>query len=78
VHDAARAFAMGAEQVDRALARLQAISDPNAGTVDQEVVDRAHQELIDAYRNFNKVEQKLWRLMTNPTRGESAGEQATE
>ena len=61
IHDAARAFSNGAEQLDQALAKLKAV-DPK--TVAPEQIKKIQDHLRKTFENFSKAEQALWKEFT--------------
>ena len=58
--DAARSFAVGAEQLDQALAKLKA-ADPE--TLGPEQMKRIRVHLEQSFERFNRAEQTLWKEM---------------
>ncbi|MBS3821284.1 MAG: hypothetical protein GVY16_07165 [Planctomycetes bacterium] len=61
IYDAARAFDSGATQLDSALAKLKSLK--RMDTDDPEVqtqLKRVRQHLLESFKEFQKVEQRLW------------------
>lgn len=62
IYDAARAFSSGAEQLDRALARLNALAAyPEGLKADDPQLRKIRAQIEDAFGKFSKVEQALWK-----------------
>ncbi len=61
IYDAARAFDSGATELDSAVAKLKALKefDPEDPAV-KEQIKRVREHLIESFKNFRKVEQRLW------------------
>ena len=61
IHDAARAFAAGAEQLYQAVNKLSALSkSPNIKSDDPELI-KIRQQLQETFDNFHKAEDSLWK-----------------
>jgi ABC-type transporter Mla subunit MlaD len=58
LYDAARAFSNGAEQLDQALTKLQAL--PEDVRADDPSVQRIRRHLNNSFENFSQAEKALW------------------
>lgn len=62
--DSAGSFATGAENLDRAVARLQAVAEDarsRDGAIDKERLDKMMAELEAAFEQYQQAEQKFWK-----------------
>ena len=63
IYDAARAFSDGAEQLDRAIAKMNGLvkASPDGILADDPQLQKVQAQLEEAFGNFNKAEQSLWK-----------------
>jgi len=67
IYDAAAAFSNGAEQLDQALAKLTGLAEasPEGLPADDPDLMKVRAQLDEAFSNFNKAEQALWKELAN-------------
>jgi len=63
LHDAARAFLLGAEELDAAIGKLKELSEAHPGGVaaDDPKLQKVREHLKETFDKFSKAEQALWR-----------------
>jgi len=66
IYDSARAFSSGAEQLDQALTKLTGLAkaNPEGLRSDDPELQKVREQLEEAFTNFSKVEQALWKELT--------------
>ena len=66
IHDAARAFSNGAEQLDQALAKMTGLAkaSPKGIPADDATLQKVRKQLEEAFAKFTKAEQALWKELS--------------
>jgi len=66
IYDAARAFSSGAEQLDQAVMKLNALREahPEGLSADDPELQKVRKQVEESFAHFSKVEQALWEELT--------------